>query len=609
MKSIFLNIILVGFLSLFGFLNFPEIGAQLSPGDLSKAHSHLEGLKNCTQCHELGQKISESKCLNCHKALSQRIQANKGYHVSKEVKGKSCIQCHSDHHGLGFEMVRFNKNTFNHNLTGYKLQGKHATIDCKQCHAPKNIGNQSIKNIPGTYLGLNTNCLSCHNDYHQKTLSNNCASCHNYDRFTPATNFSHSNTKFPLTGSHSKIECAACHKIETRNGSKFQRWGDLSFNNCTSCHKDPHQNSFGANCASCHNTTSFSQLNKGSFNHSKTGFELIGQHKVIDCKSCHDGRGNTSGPYKEFANVGIFTCTTCHKDVHEGKLGKDCKNCHSEQSFSATKAMMDRFDHQLTGYNLIGKHKQVDCKSCHTSSYMTKSIKHEQCKDCHKDYHRNEFVNTDCAHCHDEQGFTMTSFGIERHQATVFPLAGAHLATICSSCHWKENRWQFRSLGQKCADCHANIHDGVISAKFMPDQMCQTCHQEESWSKISFDHNKTQFVLEGKHDKVSCRSCHFSESDSKILTQKFSGLSQQCLTCHADIHGGQFESNGTTDCRRCHSPNGWQESMFDHNTARFRLEGAHQKVSCKQCHFKGEKEGDNVIIFRSGKLDCINCHS
>ena len=35
-----------------------KIIAQLSPGDLSKPHANLEGLENCTQCHDAGKKIS-----------------------------------------------------------------------------------------------------------------------------------------------------------------------------------------------------------------------------------------------------------------------------------------------------------------------------------------------------------------------------------------------------------------------------------------------------------------------------------------------------------------------------------------------------------------------
>ena len=62
------------------FLNTANIYAQLSPGDLTKAHANLEGLSNCTKCHELGDKVTNTKCLDCHKDINSLI--SKKYGVS-----------------------------------------------------------------------------------------------------------------------------------------------------------------------------------------------------------------------------------------------------------------------------------------------------------------------------------------------------------------------------------------------------------------------------------------------------------------------------------------------------------------------------------------------
>jgi len=56
-------------------------GAQISPGDLTKSHAQLEGMLNCTKCHVLGDKVSNDKCLECHKELKARIDQKKGYHA------------------------------------------------------------------------------------------------------------------------------------------------------------------------------------------------------------------------------------------------------------------------------------------------------------------------------------------------------------------------------------------------------------------------------------------------------------------------------------------------------------------------------------------------
>ena len=45
------------------FAGMADLSAQLSPGDLANAHKNLEGLENCTKCHEIGKKVLPEKCL------------------------------------------------------------------------------------------------------------------------------------------------------------------------------------------------------------------------------------------------------------------------------------------------------------------------------------------------------------------------------------------------------------------------------------------------------------------------------------------------------------------------------------------------------------------
>jgi len=155
-------------LFILGFNN--PVFSQISPGELYKGHSNLEGMSNCTKCHTIGAKVSNDKCLFCHTEIKERINLKKGYHVSSEVKGKECASCHNDHHGKNFQIIRFTTTTFQHNLTGYKLEGAHSKKQCTDCHNSKFITNSKLKTKPHTYLGLNTECVSCHTDYHQKTL-------------------------------------------------------------------------------------------------------------------------------------------------------------------------------------------------------------------------------------------------------------------------------------------------------------------------------------------------------------------------------------------------------------------------------------------------------
>ena len=108
--------------------------AQISPGDLTEAHKDLEGMSNCTKCHELGEEVKNDKCLDCHSEIRTALQSSSGYHSSSEVKSKKCFQCHSEHHGRNFEIIHFDKNSFNHSATGFSLTGKHSEAECDDCH-------------------------------------------------------------------------------------------------------------------------------------------------------------------------------------------------------------------------------------------------------------------------------------------------------------------------------------------------------------------------------------------------------------------------------------------------------------------------------------------
>lgn len=608
-KNIVFNISLTAFIVS---LSLIASKAQISPGKLTKAHTSLEGISNCTTCHDLGAKISEQKCLDCHKPLKNRIAQNKGYHVSKDVKGKDCITCHSEHHGVKFEMIRFDKKNFNHNLTGYELKGAHKKVnDCAKCHADDHIADFKIKQNNNTYLGLDPKCISCHDDYHQKTMDYDCAKCHNYDTFAPATLFNHNKTDFPLTGGHANVDCAKCHKVEIKNGKKFQQFANTPFKNCNSCHKDPHHGNFGTDCKSCHSVESFSKMKTTSvFNHSLTGFNLEGKHKTIDCKKCHDNRPGTKDTYKEFAGNNNITCLTCHKDIHESKLGNDCITCHTQQTFGI-KNIPKIFNHDLTGYILEGKHTAVDCRKCHTQTYMTAALAHDACKNCHQDYHKGDFAtlpDNDCISCHNTAGFVGSSFDFERHEKSVFPLKGAHQATPCFECHKSDGtQWKFRNIGSQCIDCHDNIHKGFITDKFIPKNDCAACHNNDNWASIDFDHQLTNFQLLGKHQTTSCKSCHFKAVNNKV-TQQFINLDQQCASCHDNIHGSQFEAAGVTDCKRCHGFEKWDRSNFNHDNTRFKLEGAHVTVDCNKCHQPITTNGVTTVLYRNGNLACTDCH-
>ena len=514
--------------------------AQISPGELAKVHSHLEGMSNCTKCHILGKKVSNQKCLDCHTELKNQVLLKKGYHSSAETRDKECVTCHSDHHGLNFQIIRFAREKFNHSLTGYNLSVPHAKKQCIDCHKAEFIKDPNIRKKKFTYLGLNTSCLSCHADYHQQTLPATCTDCHLPDAFKPASKFSHTRAKFQLSGKHQDVPCISCHKSSVKNGLKYQEFKGIKYDNCLSC----------------------------------------------------------------------------HKDVHNGKFGQNCTQCHTEQSFSLIKGTQN-FDHDKTGFKLLGKHQKVACNSCHKSK-LTNALKFARCSDCHTDYHKNQFVkqgiSPDCSQCHNVNGFKDFTFTFEQHNNGPFPLKGAHLAIPCFACHIKgsgknDTVWSFREIGKHCIDCHKNIHEGIISAKFYPEENCENCHNDSRWNSINFDHQKTRFELAGAHAKKSCRDCHFKKDDTGATHQQFRDLPANCSDCHPDVHAKQFENNGITDCSHCHEPASFKPaSKFDHGKTLFPLDGRHKDVACAKCHKPIQDKGIAYVYYKIKEFKCENCH-
>jgi Class III cytochrome C family len=134
-----------------------------SPGPLSMSHAALDTQDRCNDCHTGGRDLSNDKCLACHdhSDMKARMDSGKGFHSSPVIKGKKCESCHLEHKGktydlMGWRSVPGGQDKFDHKLTGWPLEGKHAVTKCEDCH--KTRDKQGLR----TYLNENQLCGSCH---------------------------------------------------------------------------------------------------------------------------------------------------------------------------------------------------------------------------------------------------------------------------------------------------------------------------------------------------------------------------------------------------------------------------------------------------------------
>ena len=151
----------------------------------------------------------------------------------------------------------------------------------------------------------------------------------------------------PVIKGHEKYEheCTQCHDTSDK-----EKQGQL----CVQCHD--HENilddlskktgfhgrlpkSSQTDCKHCHTEHKGRNANiiifsPSTFDHRNTDFQLKGTHAKTACNACHK-------PEKKYAEA-PSDCYSCHKkvDVHEGKQGKKCDDCHKSTSWKET-----GFDH------------------------------------------------------------------------------------------------------------------------------------------------------------------------------------------------------------------------------------------------------------------------
>ncbi len=482
-----------GALVLLGALAPGRAASQLiSPGKLSSVHADLEGIRNCTQCHELRKPgISASLCLECHQPLARRIQDKSGFHGSLP-NPRACATCHKEHFGADFALVRLDSVRFNHRRTGFPLEGRHAEQTCRDCHKPALVTDQEVRTfkkkhgaLDRTFLGLPTKCASCHEgDSPHKTQFKGraCTDCHDVEGWKGAREFDHAAARFHLTGRHRDVACSKCHESTPRPGSPvpFVRYTGIAATRCDNCHEDPHGGAMKGACSTCHNTAGWGKVDRkrveSTFDHRTTGFTLEGRHAALDCSSCHDAKASAAlkgiairfqpgARGRPFPRPEAGSCLACHEDPHGGVFAKtddggNCAGCHGQDAWLPADYDAARHNREAP-FKLEGAHLAVACNECHTPTGEARTFRIEKtgCADCHQktNPHGDQFAGRSCDACHSVVSFRIEHFD---HDATRFPLEGAHAQAPCAACHETETTAsgvtmvRYRPLGTDCRDCH-----------------------------------------------------------------------------------------------------------------------------------------------------------
>lgn len=513
-------------------------------------------MRSCTACHE-----------DPHRPAFTATFAN----LAGE-RSESCLACHDPESG-GFGAASFDRE--DHARLGFPLDTPHDRLDCAACH-PDGAAVDARRPPRAA-----NDCAACHADPHAGQFgARACVECHGIEQFQPHLfdALAHGATAFPLEGAHAGLECAACHVDPPAD--RARRFVGLE-RRCEDCHVDPHAGAFASepaaptgSCALCHDTQSFTRPDLASFDHSATGFPLVGAHGRVACATCHPAVEPDPTTGRNFARASqafggpITGCASCHADPHAGRFGPpdglgDCARCHDRERFDHAATS---FDHAVTGFELRGAHRQTACASCH--------------RDVPPD-----------------------------------PVTGRAYATAAET---------FGREIEGCDACHTDPHAGAFDVPELPQEVagrvgCARCHVETSFRALpadtpEFDHARwTGYPLEGMHARAACSSCHAAlpAPDERGRTYgRAAGTS--CAECHRDPHAGQFrDGEARADCARCHGDlHSFTADRFDHaRDSRFALDGDHADLDCAACHKPWRVSGGREVVrYKPLGTRCGDCH-
>lgn len=612
--------------------------------------------QSCNKCHVSEGKndikytwpqLKSQKCLSCHKDQH-------GDNLSPRFRGGNCASCH------GQESWKISD--FDHSVTSFNLRGKHAQVQCVDCHKQS---PQLVSKGGGFFRwqGLSKSCNSCHSDYHGYGRERadklngplqSCETCHTDLGWKFELRFDHnSQADFPITGKHRENACFDCHKPQVKVGGtppantlRRYEFPDLEKKTCETCHKSGHNQAFhkkfkGVTCAQCHTTegwklgTMQTQMTTDRAFHDKTRFPLTGQHKVQACKNCHMRDGKETF---KFPNADKDFCITCHATVHkkqfsEKTLDQPCSKCHSTTNFTRRLP----FDHDMTAFKITGKHQKFEnqCVKCHVPTKEKLPTKPPKvmhlydfdekkdanfCSQCHVSVHKEQFnpetQKRSCGDCHNTASFQkLPDFN---HDRTRFKLTGAHqeIGKQCKECHKpsditlptkpprKGNTYMFEGQSRGfCEECHVNEHKDMFKKEFSA-RPCSSCHTTETFQKRKeFDHSETEFEIKGKHKEVSCKECHKPtparyKAEPQNRKGNYAFPEYKTKNC-ATCHRDVHNGSNGSNCKKCHNENGWKATGEFHKD--FLLEGVHLQLDCKECHV-------NDRILHGSSQECSVCH-
>ncbi len=248
----------------------------------------------------------------------------------------------------------------------------------------------------------------------------------------------------------------------------------------------------------------------------------------------------------------------------------DCDACHDQTGWKIKGGVRvgGGYDHDKTGFSLVGRHRDLGCIECHQPGKTTAN----ECSGCHESTHQGR-LGRECDRCHNSLSWNIFR-SQEIHLGTRLPLTGVHALADCTECHLRSGEREWTSVPSQCYACHeddyrrSNVHpDHTGASTSVPfPRDCSQCHVPTGWSPAIINPSELPgrggLVARGSHDVhfpitygphhgAPCEACHLSSTARRAL---------QCTGCHAHnpvrlraIHGRRLVSFASSSCLTCHA--------------------------------------------------------
>jgi hypothetical protein len=234
------------------------------------------------------------------------------------------------------------------------------------------------------------------------------------------------------------------------------------------------------------------------------------------------------------------------------------------------------FDHNRTGFPLLGAHAQTDCQSCHFGGVF-------------------QGTPRQCALCHVQGSRRAVTFKPANHVQTNQPCELCHTNTVA----WTGARFQHSGVvSGACTQCHnGSMAPGKPAGHVFTTASCDTCHRTTAWIPATFNHanvtpgscaqchNGTTATGKPANHIATTASCDLCHTTSTWLGAKFdhTGVTPgTCETCHNGTTAtGKSSSHmpTTVSCDACHNTTTFTTSTFNHSATQGVVPG-----QCEICH-------------------------